>query len=280
MVNGGWPVGMFPILPIQQGVCSVCHQYNRQGWGECRTCTDNLTKLNLKPIPRSGLLQSLETRGTHLIAVLPLFLRVRGQKEETDAYSYMWKYKDGTQLERERAGAFIQDLCDVAAAHEACLAARLQMVNHKFDYVLTVPSKQGRSAIHPLGEAVSQSVMGGRLRNGLKYVGPARATKDKRNFPVSQWEVDQQLVKGKNIIVLDDLWTKGWTALSAATALIGSGAKRVGVIPLGRHLVDTEGDFTSLGFRELTKDLEWSSSFCALCDDRMSAIANPPLPRQ
>ena len=281
MVNGGWPDGMLPLLPMQQGVCSVCHQYNRKGWGECQTCSKVMAQLNLIPIFRSGLVRSLDNGLPQIISVLPLSLRLKSERDETtDAYRYFYQYKGNADKPNGQAKVFIQQLCEVAVLHERCLATRLMLTDKQFDHVLTLPSKSGRLGVHPLNEVASNSAFGRRLLEGLTYVGPVQQTKMKRSNSASDWHVDEGLLHARSVLLLDDLWTKGGTALSAATALVQAGVKRVGVMTLGRHLDDPEGNYTSPGFQQLTVGLGWSSSYCVFCDDRVSAIANPPLPKQ
>jgi orotate phosphoribosyltransferase len=41
---------------------------------------------------------------------------------------------------------------------------------------------------------------------------------------------------GANVLLLDDTWTSGSSAQSAALALKLAGASRVAVVPLGRHV--------------------------------------------
>lgn len=278
MVNGGWPAGIRSVLPMQQGVCSVCHQYNAKGWGECPSCLKVLADLKLKPIFRSGLLQSVEAGLPRMISVCPLFLRLKSEDIETYAYKYMYEYKNNRERSNQEARQFIQQLCEVAISHESCLANRLMPLGQEFDQVLTLPSKSGRHGIHPLNEIVSESAFGRRLSTCLTYLGPLQQTKVKRTIARSDWAVDEGLINGRSVLLLDDLWTTGGTALSAATALVQAGAKRVGVFTLGRHLDESKGVRTSRGFRQLTAGLEWSPRFCAFCDSRASAIANPPLP--
>jgi len=215
-----------------------------------------------------------------MISVLPIFLRVKWRDLETASYWYMRKYKDPEDSEYQRARRFVQELCEVAAAHERCLGSRLLLPKYEFDRVLTIPSKNGRVGAHPLSEIVSSSAFGKRFEVGLTYLGPVQETRVKQSIPTSDWGIDDAIVNGKSILLVDDLWTQGWTTLSAATALVEAGAKCVGVIALGRHQNDWSREFSPKEFKEMTKNLGWMSDVCAFCDERVGSIANPSLPVQ
>ena len=191
------------------GVCACCHGPSGHGFARCFHCC-----LHEESAP--GLLADV---------VAPVACAPKGSRLATD----LWLYKSG------RSGA--------GEAGETLLAMLLVFLREEGPRVwqragisapacaCVVPSGRGRPGPHPL-----EALVRGRLalpwvpllaRPGADAWGRAL---DPGRFcaPGS--------VSGQAVLLLDDTWTSGGTAQSAAVALKRAGARSVAVVVAGRHL--------------------------------------------
>ncbi len=76
---------------------------------------------------------------------------------------------------------------------------------------------------------------------------------------------------GRSVLLIDDTWTTGANAQSAAAALKSAGAGRVAAVVIGRHL-NREWHENDRRLRGITRPFDWSH--CALC----ARPATPPDP--
>lgn len=58
----------------------------------------------------------------------------------------------------------------------------------------------------------------------------SKTRKQRQQLPNNAFYADEKLVNGRNIILVDDIWTTGSTARACATVLKKAGAKRVDVL--------------------------------------------------
>lgn len=141
--------------------------------------------------------------------------------------------------------------------HEPCLAAAAGV--DRFQVVATVPSSDpARDERHPLRWIVGE------------LVGPTRARHQRllrrsdievipRRFDARRFEAVRSLA-GEAVMLIDDTWTTGASAQSAAAALKAAGAGEVAAVVIGRHLNrewhDNDRHLDALPF-------DWRK--CALC---------------
>jgi hypothetical protein len=146
--------------------------------------------------------------------------------------------------------------------HEGCLAAAAGVAG--FDTVAAVPSGDAcRDRTHPLRRLVAEEIpeVNGRyrhlLRTGHRSVAPRRF--DPRRFVVISDPT------GANVLLIDDVWTTGATAQSAAGALLAAGAAHVGVLVIGRYVNASWG-----GIRGRLAELagRGDRAGCAHCPER------------
>ena len=98
---------------------------------------------------------------------------------------------------------------------------------------VTVPSLGGRSGIHPLTK-ISDTMQA--TSEGCRLLAAPGAT-SAREVKENQYYVSPaNSVRGAHVLVIDDTWTSGSHAQSAALTLRGAGAARITVLAVSRWL--------------------------------------------
>lgn len=139
--------------------------------------------------------------------------------------------------------------------HENCLAEEVGV--DTFGVVTTVPSSSvDRDPEHPLRRVVGEVVRPTAERYE-RLLGRTDADVPDRAVHPDKHEADQDL-SGRSVLLIDDTWTTGANAQSAAAALKAAGADSVGLVVIGRHVHD---DFGSNGerLRALPRPFSWES---------------------
>jgi predicted amidophosphoribosyltransferase len=145
------------------------------------------------------------------------------------------------------------------AEHEACVAQAAQA--GRFELVTTVPSSDPeRDERHPLRQIVAEFVAPTRGRYQRLLVTP-RLGLPPRTFDPNRFEPVRPL-DGEPVLLIDDTWTTGANARSAAAALKRAGAGRVAAVVIGRHL-NREWHDNDARLRAMSRPFDWSG--CALC---------------
>jgi predicted amidophosphoribosyltransferase len=145
------------------------------------------------------------------------------------------------------------------AQHEACVATAA--CAGAFDLVTTVPSgDRDRDRHHPLREIVSELVGPSRDRHA-RVLRRTTVAVEPRHFDPRRYSCDRAL-DGANVLLIDDTWTTGASAQSAAAALQAAGAGRVAAVVIGRHLNRAWGD-NDRRLHALGEPFDWES--CAAC---------------
>jgi predicted phosphoribosyltransferase len=124
-----------------------------------------------------------------------------------------------------------------------------------FALVTTVPSgDQPRDAAHPLPRIVGELV--GDTRDRYRRL-PARSgtTVQPRTVDPGKFSPTQNLA-GEAVLLIDDTWTSGASAQSAAGALQTAGAGKVAVLVIGRH-VNPEYGANAARLRTLPRGFDW-----------------------
>jgi hypothetical protein len=214
------PYGAFLIhpLPIGPGVCGTCRAAVAEGYTACYACD---------ALAAAGFSAAAD-------AVVPISISIRHEQLATE----LWRYKELNDAEARRVlrNRLAAVLGRFLAAHEQCVADAADA--DSFELVTTVPSTGGRGR-HPLREIVGDivEVTKGRHADLLvanPAVPPGREVHPDR-FLLLEDEPPTEIA-GANILVVDDTWTKGGNAQSAAVRLKKAGANRVAIVVLGRHV--------------------------------------------
>ncbi len=194
--------------PAAAGLCASCRGPARPGRDRCYQCD-----LYRECLP--GLLPDV---------VAPVAYAAKGGPHATD----LWRYKsDGPDAGPARDAlrtlllVFLRD-------HGPCVWQRAGMTTPT--HAAVVPSRRGRPGTHPLQALAAPYLTLPWVRLRLaRRDDPARRDPDPSRFAAER-------IAGASVLLLDDTWTSGASATSAAAALRLAGARSVAVVVLGRHL--------------------------------------------
>ena len=167
------------------------------------------------------------------------------------------------RLEGSRAAAMTGQVAGILerflSRHEACVAAAAGIAG--FDLVTTVPSSHpDRDPDHPLRGIVGELVEPTRAR----YEPVLRRTTCEvvaRRFDRRRFAAVRPLEDAR-VLLIDDTWTTGASAHSAAAVLKAAGVAAVGAVVVGRHL-NREWHDNDRHIEALARPFDWSR--CALC---------------
>jgi hypothetical protein len=144
-------------------------------------------------------------------------------------------------------------------AHERCVT-RAAGADY-FPVVTTVPSGDpSRDGHHPLRWIVSEVV--GPIRERYERLLQRTETEvDPHTFDADKFVAVRRL-HGEPVLLIDDTWTTGANAQSAAAALQAAGAGPIGAVVIGRH-VNREWHDNDRQLRALAQPYDWQH--CAIC---------------
>jgi predicted amidophosphoribosyltransferase len=155
--------------------------------------------------------------------------------------------------------------------HEPCLARAAG--TYSFELVTTVPSgDRHRDEAHPLREIVT-SALGSTSPRHERLLRRSAFVIGERAFDSLKYIAVRPL-DGEAVLLIDDTWTTGANAQSAAAALKAAGAGRVAALVIGRH-VHREWHDNDRRLGALAGRFDWSR--CVFCDSvPRSGRANEP----
>ncbi len=231
----------------------------RPGDGVCRRCF-NLTD-------GYELCFACEHGGDSIDVVAPISYSVAGEQ----LHHALAGYKRGSMrwmqmLGRQLAAVLWRHL----AVHEACVA-RAAGVGH-FPRVTIVPSGTAvRNPPHPLEEIVAQILEPTRGR----YAPLLRRTA--HPVPLHSFSPDRfaatTKLSGEPVLLIDDTWTTGASAQSAAATLKKAGSGPVGAVVIGRHINRDWGE-NDRRLRALPTPFDWTR--CVCCGPGRDPASEPP----
>jgi predicted amidophosphoribosyltransferase len=238
------PYGNFMLRP-QRGpdVCSVCFNLT-DGYGRCYACAHG---------------------GQCLDAMVPISYSVAGEQLHHALASYK-------RLVGDLAQRFALGLAAVLwrhlTTHEHCLAQAAGV--DAFALVTTVPSSERRQAeSHPLHRLVDELV--GPVRDRYDRLLERSAVEaEPHRFNADKYESRREL-SGEPVLLIDDTWTTGANAHSAAAALKAAGAGPVAALVIGRY-VNRGWRRNDDHLRRLPQPFDWER--CALCPGEPLELAN------
>ena len=203
-----------PLEPGTPGVCAVCLTLIEDQYSTCCPC-------------------SSQARGTD--AVLPISFSVHMGQLHDALRGYERGWASAPKLTQGLAAV----LWRFVDQHESCLARRAGVAT--FDIVTTVPSSdQARDARHPLPDIVGRLVRPTADRYE-RLLNRSDVSVEPRTVNIRKYKHTRPLTT-ENVLLIDDTWTTGANAQSAALALKAAGAGKVGVVVIGRHIREDYGD--------------------------------------
>lgn len=142
--------------------------------------------------------------------------------------------------------------------HERCVATAAG--TEAFDLTTTVPSGSAeRDEAHPLRSIVGNLInLTSSRYERLLTPGPAQIPK--RTVDPDKYVATMTLT-GESVLLIDDTWTTGASAESAAASLKHAGAGAVGVVVIGRHIHE---DFKNNASRLASRPRPFNWDICAL----------------
>jgi hypothetical protein len=190
------------------GLCACCRGPARPGCCLCYHCS-----LYRECLP--GLLPDV---------VAPVAYAPKGSKHA----SSLWIYKSARPDAGAARGALTALLLVFLRDHGGCVWRRAGMARPT--HVAVVPSRRTRPGTHPL-----QALAAPYLALPWLTLRLARSEDpDSRDPDPCRFRAER--TAGASVLLLDDTWTSGASATSAAAALRIAGARSVALIVLGRHL--------------------------------------------
>jgi hypothetical protein len=157
--------------------------------------------------------------------VAPLAYAIDG----TESAVLLRNYKDHPlRRERERCASVVGELLGLGISlHERCLGA---LVGQPVSTRVVIPSLTSRIGVHPMVSIAETLGVSGDV--ALRPAIDARCDRvvDSEKFTV------HGVVAGQHVLVVDDVWTTGSNAQSAALALRRAGAGVVSVMVVARWL--------------------------------------------
>jgi predicted amidophosphoribosyltransferase len=230
-----------------RGVCPRCFNLMQPHFERCFAC---------------------EGHTPYLDAMVPISYSVGGEALHHDIADY-----------KRDAGPWVEPLMRRLAAilgtfvklHERCVAAACRHgAAAQFDLVTTVPSHdRRRDAHHPLRRVVGGLCQPTSDRHERVLLRTSKHVAG-RAFDPERYAAIRPL-EGASVLLIDDMWTTGASAQSAAAALKDAGASSVGAIVIARHL-NREWRENDLRLRRLaTRPFDFAA--CPLCAREAAPLA-------
>jgi predicted amidophosphoribosyltransferase len=216
-------------------VCSTCFNFTN-GFDRCYACTQNEPQLAVvAPISYSVAHEQLH----HALAHYKRSRTPAARRLTVELAAVLWRH---------------------LSEHERCIADAANV--DRFEVVTTVPSgDQQRDEKHPLPQIAGELVGPTRDRYE-RLLARTEIETAPRRFDRQKFTAVKSL-NGEAVLLIDDTWTTGSSAQSAAAALKLAGAGTVAAVVIGRHL-NREWHENDRRLRGIAQPFDWTR--CALCE--------------
>ncbi len=233
-------------------VCEICFNFTR-GFRRCYACTQ--VRQAIQACTQLG--HSIQAcAGASIDVVAPISYSVAHEQLHHALAAYK---RAGGEVARQLSRQLAAVLWRYLAAHEQCVARAAGVSS--FDLVATVPSGDlARDDGHPLRWIVGEVVepTRDRHRRVLRRSGVAVGA---HTFDPQKYLAAVGL-NGQSVLLIDDTWTTGANAHSAAAALRAAESGPVAVVVIGRHL-NRGWHENDRRLRGISGPFDWSG--CTLC---------------
>jgi predicted amidophosphoribosyltransferase len=230
------PYGNFMLRPRHgRDVCKDCFNLT-DGFSRCYACAHGGRPLDaMAPISYSVAGEQLH----HALAGYKRLPQAAARRLVLELAAVLWRY---------------------LAAHERCLARALG--RDAFAVATTVPSSErDRDQAHQLHRLVADFVVPVRGRYE-RLLERSDAVAIPHRYNADRYAARRTL-DGESVLLIDDTWTTGANAQSAAAALKAAGAETVAAVVIGRH-VNRDWHHNDTHLRSLTQPFEWDR--CPFCE--------------
>ena len=230
---------LVPVLSPGRGVCAVCWRAVEPGYRLCYPC---------------GIARD-QYGGRLAEVVVPIALAVKHQQLAHELWHY--KYDADARVRRRfeiKLGAVLWRFLGLHETHVAEAASV-----PRFDIVTTVPGTRPRDDVHPLVRIVGTLIGQTRARYQEVLTPGPDASVEGRAILANRFRATQAMTGHPAILLVDDTWTTGGRAQSAAIALHDAGAARVAVVVLGRHFDRDFGSGETYYQQAKTRKFTWDT---------------------
>ena len=219
--------------------CAHCFNFTR-GFDSCYACDHNEAWLaTVAPISYSVALEQLH----HALRSYKRSGGLAARRLTLELASVLWRFLD---------------------LHEDCVASAAN--TDRFALVTTVPGGDpSRDQASPLRAMVGE-IVGRTRRRYERLLRTAPADVEPHAFALGKFSATRPL-DGEPVLLIDDTWTTGASAQSAAAVLRRAGAGPVAAVVIGRHL-NPEWHENDRRLRGIGRPFDWDR--CALCDQEHS----------
>ncbi|MEU7695525.1 MULTISPECIES: phosphoribosyltransferase [Microbispora] len=271
------------VPPARPGVCRICHsgpndRADGRPWPICASCKRTTERLT-----------------GHTEHVVPISLTIK----DTQLYDVLVRRREpaiGT-ARRNRLDFLAATLTHFFREHAACLQG---LAGGPFTTVATIPSTRTErpiEAFHYMEKVIGKVGAWARLHRPLLLqavdaYAPVLAARDShpaafrvlgdrgQGDRVQGDGVRGDGVQGARVLLVDDLFVSGAHVQSAASALIGRGARAVVALVIARLVNPASTDPYSAGIWQESGDRRFGFDRCCVCDrDRDHPAARQPVRR-
>lgn len=222
------------------GICETCLTFT-DGYARCYVCSRTPAHLDVVvPISYSVAHEQLH----HALVAYKRLSGEVGRRLQMGLAAVLWRFLEG---------------------HERCAARSSGVLG--FDIVTTVPSSvPNRGDGHPL-LTIAGELCGCTRDRHRRLLKRSEIATPEHVFDPTKFDALSQL-NGESVLLIDDTWTTGANAQSAAAALKRAGAGAVAAVVIGRHL-KREWQQNNIRLAELLEPFDWTG--CACCTAESSA---------
>lgn len=162
--------------------------------------------------------------------IVLLTYAIHGSQSAADAYGY----KDATKsAAANQSLSRLQILTNFFILHHSGCVRRA--TGSTVDAITHVPSGQGRHP-HPLEKEIERLFPEEQLRRVSLNLADSPRTAGRQESVNPQRHDVADTVEGRHVLVLEDTWVRGYSALSAVASLKRAGASAVSLLVLTRYL--------------------------------------------
>lgn len=219
------------------GVCNICHGAPGAGYERCWSCTQTMAQVS-EPVD----------------LVVPISLCAN----MSQLHHVLRSYKDAPrQAVRDAFSVRVAALLHrFVARHRTCIR---NAAGRDWNTVTVVPSSTGRAGTHPLESVIR---MTGLADEYLATLRPGPVATGHNLADDSGFETTAD-VEDASILIVDDMFTSGARAQSAASAPQVAGATVVAILPIARY-IKPEFNVESRELFDAARDIRFSFGTCCL----------------